>query len=241
MPDRNWPLNMNRLLLPLLFCGLALTINAQALTNGWGLELSPMLADRRLVAADQIGFEEVRAIERQEKSTTGFALGFFYRNRAEKIGTRWGVRYQQTGFDGNRREFPEEEMPEFPFTEIRYRAQIIEVPLWLDFYQNFGQGSSFLFSFGLSLGVHFAQEYETQPFDASLTPLDPIIAEDNYRGFNIAFMTGLGYETQLGSGLILGLQPQFQYWLLGNVVNDEANLNRNLYNVGLRVTLMRIN
>ncbi|MEM8583729.1 MAG: hypothetical protein AAGF87_05640 [Bacteroidota bacterium] len=215
------------------------TLTAQDfILNGWGIEVLPHIGSRRLVAAVQIDVDEVRAIEAQETATFGYGLGIFYRNRAEKIGTRLGLRYQSTGFDGNRRDFPELNPP--ISTEVAYRTQIFEAPLWLDFYQNFGERSSFVFSFGLSPSIHFGQEFEETTFRSGEAPTSAL-KDDNYRGFNIGFMSGLGFERRLGRKLVLGVQPQFQYYILGNTINEENNLNRNLFNMAVRLTLMRIN
>ncbi|MEL7378034.1 MAG: hypothetical protein AAFN65_13860, partial [Bacteroidota bacterium] len=121
-----------------------------------------------------------------------------------------------------------------------YSSQILEAPLWLDFYQNFGERSSFVFSFGVSPGIHFGQEFEITTFRDDQVPTTTL-SDDNYRGFNIGFMSGLGFERRLGRKLVLGVQPQFQYYILGNTINEENNLNRNLFNMAVRLTLMRIN
>ncbi|MEM6394772.1 MAG: outer membrane beta-barrel protein [Bacteroidota bacterium] len=224
-------------LFTLLFLATALPAQDYIL-NGWGVEVLPHFGSRRLVAATQIDVEEIRAIEAQERGSFGYAVGVFYRNRGEKLGTRFGLRYQSTGFEGNRREFPDLNPPRS--TEIEYRTQVLEVPFWLDFYQNFGEKSSFIFSFGLSAGAHFGQEFEVTTFRAGEAPTTAL-ADDNYRSFNIGFMSGLGFERRLGSKLVLGVQPQFQYFILGNTVNETNDLNRNLFNMAVRLTLMRIN
>ncbi|MEL6274997.1 MAG: hypothetical protein AAFU03_07845 [Bacteroidota bacterium] len=222
---------------------LTLNLSAQIIESaGFGLELYPHLANRRLIAGNTLTFSEINRIDSLEMRDFGYGIGVFYAQRSEKIGYHFGLRYLATGYERARGPVDDNSGPA-GFSEFSedFITNILEIPFQLNFYQNLGNKSSFYFTLGVAAGIHLNSKTERTYFSPEGTLTEEFDPEVDYRGVNFALVTAVGYETRLGQNYAVGLQPTFEYWLGGNVIAEAADINRNLYNLGLRLTLQRLN
>ncbi len=222
-----------------LFAGL-LCFSLWAQTNkstGFGLEIYPHFSNSRLLSGGLIGFREAARIDSLEGVAQGYGLGLFFEQKGEKMGFQLGLRYLYTGYDRSRGplDFNPGQPSTGPDFSARFRAQFIEIPFYWNFYQALNKKTSFFFSLGLASGIHLKSQTEQTIF----LPNGPetSLAETNttYRGFNIALLTAVGIRTVFSERIAVSLQPNFEYWLRGNALDDEDQLDRNLYNIGLRL------
>jgi hypothetical protein len=229
-------------LFPLLFAGLFLSeLEGQDVSYediGFGVELYPHLSNRRLLAGNSVTFAEVARIDSLEKADFGYGLGIFYAQRVERLGFHFGLRYLVTGYQTNNDEVPGQNpnVQAVLFNQT-YRAQLLEVPFQLNFYQNFGENTSFYFTLGAAASLHLnSRVNETTIVPNGPTTTEELITDVEYRNLNFAMIAAMGVERRFNK-FTLGLQPTFEYWLGGNVLpRDDSELSRNLYNVGLRLT-----
>ncbi len=216
---------------------LSVSLTAQSNSQGFGLELYPHYANNRLLSGGLIGFREAARISSLEKIAPGYGLGIFYEQKGEKMGYQVGLRYLYTGYDRSRGPLnfdpdnPSNSGPDFSST---FRAQFIETPFYWNFYQAISNKSQFFFSLGLASSIHLGSKTTQTTYLPQGDITEEVFPNTTYRGFNVALLSALGFRTVLGSRLALSIQPNFEYWLRGNALEDEDQLNRNLYNFGVR-------
>jgi hypothetical protein len=226
---------MLKWLLLLLPCGL----HAQTLERSFGLELSPQINNRRITRVGSATAFQVEAIDSLETSTLGYAVGVLYENRVDRIGWSSGLRYTRAGYGGIEQRTGT--VGETYRDEVT--AHYLAVPFELNFYQDASPDDRVVFVLGAALQFHLGtRATRTEVRDGEDTNTIPI--EDDrfvYRGLVPSFMTGIGYDRRLGTDWAIRFQPTLQYFLTGNL-SDSPDLlaNRNLYQVGLRVTLRRL-
>ena len=221
---------------------LSLPITGQIIESaGFGLEFYPHLANRRLIAGSSLTFNEVNRIDSLEMRDFGYGIGVFYAQRSEKIGYHFGLRYLTTGYQRERGPIEDNSGPA-GFTQFSesFVTNILEIPFQLNFYQNIGSKSSFYFTLGVAAGIHLNSTTERTYFDGGEELTEDFDPQADYRGVNFALVTAIGFETRFAQNYAIGLQPTFEYWLGGNVIAEAADVNRNLYNLGLRLTLQRL-
>lgn len=222
------------LLLAIISSGLAAQENFEDV--GFGVELYPHLSNRRLLAHQSVLFSEIARTDSLEKANFGYGLGVFYYQRVERVGFNVGLRYLSTGY-----RVDDDVLPNQPanntatFSQV-YTAQLLEVPFQFNFYQNLGAKTSFYFTLGATASLHLKSQIEqTNKLDSG-TVTEIVETDVKYRSVNFGMITAIGIQRRFNK-FTLGLQPTFEYWLSGNIVPDESTLlNRNLYNIGLRLT-----
>ncbi len=209
--------------------------------TGYGLNFYPHLSNRRLAAAAAISQDEIDRIEEREVTAFGYAIGLFYRNRGLKLGYDTGLNYLVTGYDTQRGPV-ESGGPRPAFSEYSetFITRQVELPFALQFYQQVNDANEFSFSLGLSISYALGQRTEYTGFNTAGSQTFEVNEEVGYRASNYAFTTGFGYNRRFGTNWAVLLQPTFKYWFRGLVSDEEAELNRNLYTVGLKTVIMRV-
>lgn len=231
-----------RIILMGLLMSLTIPLSSQILgSSGIGIEVYPHFANRRLIAGNAFSFNEVRRIDSLESGKQGFGIGILYSKRSEKIGFQIGLRYLSTGYETARGPVDINTQPsDFNEFSENFTASFLEIPFQLNFYQNLGNKSALYFTLGTAAGLHLNSRADRVFYSAeSSETIDDFDTELNYRGLNFALITAIGFETTLNERWTLGIQPTFEYWLSGNVVTDAAGINRNLYNIGFRLSVRR--
>ncbi|MEM9836400.1 MAG: outer membrane beta-barrel protein [Bacteroidota bacterium] len=221
------------LLFPLLLFGQV----TETERSGWGVEFFPHLANNRLINGSTLGFREARRRDSLEVATFGYGVGVFYALRGEKLGYHLGVRLLSTGYETLRGPF-DLELTNDEYSE-EFTATLLEIPFQLNFYQNLSPKASFFFTLGAMAGINLQNKtVRTRYFtDGSVTTED---FEPNvtYRSVNFGMIAALGFEFNASKNLTLGIQPNFEYWLGGNVSQSEDGLTRNFYTLGAKVYAM---
>lgn len=205
--------------------------------TGFGVEVYPHLSNRRLLGGSSVTIDELQRIDSLERADFGYGLGLFYAQRVERIGFHLGARYLRTGYAVGEQELvtdPPEDVP-ITFTE-NFRAEWLEVPFQLNFYQNFGSNTSFYFTLGLTGAINLRSRLERTTNFPSGGLTERIDEEVSYRAVHVGMLAAMGVERRF-NGLTLGLQPTFEYFLTTNtLVDSPSDLTRNLYTLGLRLT-----
>ena len=229
-----------RLSFLLLLFSLPLFISAQTTktqSSGWGVELYPHLSNNRLIAGGNIGFREARRRDSLEVADFGYAAGVFYALRGEKIGYHFGLRYLVTGYETLRG--PLDDDPFLPASidySEKFRAQYLELPFYVNFYQNISDKTSFFFTLGAAANIHLNSTIERTLYEADGPVTGDFEPEGTvYRAVNFAMLSAIGIETTFNDKVTIGFQPNFEYWLGGNVVESSDFITRNFYNIGVRV------
>lgn len=205
---------------------------------GFGVEIYPHLSNRRLLAGPALGFAEATRIDSLERSDFGYGAGIYYAQRVQRIGFHLGLRYLITGYQTDNDILPGQVPSNDPilFSQT-YTTQLLEIPFQVNFYQNFGTKTSFYFTLGAAAGIHLNSTYErtvSPPEGNAFT--EEFEVDEDYRSLNFAMIAAIGFEQRFDK-ITIGLQPTFEYWLGGNIrPREQTDLNRNLYNLGLRLT-----
>lgn len=227
------------LLLGLLACLSDLT--AQEIRSGFGLDLYPQLSTRRLAASGFVSQDEIDRLEEREIVRPSYAVGLFYSRRAEKIGFRIGLDYANVGYRSKVEALPEDSPDRPVFASFRdgFVSHQLQVPMSVQFYQELSPGSDFFFEMGLLGSYALGQKEIRTLYAGERQENERSEPEGDYRGANFGFQTAMGWEKTMGRNWVLSLRPTFQFWLRGLKQND-ADVNRNLYNVGLRIGISRM-
>jgi hypothetical protein len=226
------------LLFPMFF---GLSINAQIYERAFGLELAPHNGGNRITSG---GGSVIRSLEMQdslESGTGGYGFGLLFESRADKIGFTTGLRYIRTGYEVVENDF------DGPTVGLDKRekitAQYLEVPLEINFHQDFSERSSAHFMLGVAANLHLDTKTERSTRlngveqGTVVLPTDP---EREFRPIILSLNTGLGFDRKLGENWALRVQPYFRFFLQGNLKSNFDQLNRNYYQTGVRVVIKRV-
>lgn len=207
--------------------------------SGFGLEVYPHLGNNRLLRGAFISFREARRIDSLETAAFGYGIGGFYGVRGEKIGYHFGIRYMVTGYERDRGplDFDPTQPGDFPDYVETFTARFVEVPFYWNFYQNLGDKTSFFFTLGMAASFNLSNETERTVFRGQSAITETFEPNTEYRRVNFALLSAIGITYQLSDRIVLGLQPNFEYTLQPNALSSEDQLNRTLYNLGLRFTV----
>jgi hypothetical protein len=226
------------LLFPLFF-GLAL--NAQTYERAFGLELAPHNGGNRITSG---GGSLIRSLEMQdslESGLGGYGIGLLFESRADKIGFTTGVRYISTGYE------VVEDYFDGPTVGLDKRekvtAQYLEVPLEINFHQDFSEKSSAHFMLGIAANLHLNTKTERSTRLDGVEQGTVVVPEDPEREFRpviLSLNTGIGVERKFGDKWAVRVQPYFRFFLQGNLKSNFDQLNRNYYQTGVRVVVKRV-
>lgn len=226
------------LFLPMFF---GLCLNAQIYERSFGLELAPHNGGNRITSG---GGSVIRSLEIQdslESGLGGYGFGLLFESRADKVGFTSGLRYIRTGykvvedgFDGptvglDRRE--------------KVTAQYLELPLEINFHQDFSEKSSAHFMLGVAANLHLGTKTERSTRIDGVEQGTVVLPRDPERAFRpviLSLNTGLGFDRKFGENWAVRVQPYFRFFLQGNLKSNFDQLNRNYYQTGVRVVVKRV-
>jgi hypothetical protein len=219
----------------LFFCTL---IMAQDSGFSWGISLYPNSSGRRLVALGNYDEQFIRDIEALETTKFSYSTGLVAEWRAEKLGLRIGLNYMNSGYQTIRRDFGADEPNPQNASQIReqFENTYIETPIAFLFSHNLKEGSALFFMLGASLALNLTNQTNTILYFGETTQSERSATEGDFRPFNYAFQSGIGWTTNLGERFTLVVQPHFQFWLKG--ILEDNLVNRNLYSLGLKTAFM---
>lgn len=204
----------------------------------WGVSLFPNYSDRRLIAFEYITQEDIFKLDSIESGKFSYAGGVFAHWRSEKVGFQAGVNLMNTGYRTIRGLILPDDPDQSLGNERRfvYRNLNIEVPLELHFFQEVSPGNEFIFILGTAVSYNLANDtYKLIYADGAPKRSNVTDEEAAFRATNIAFVTAIGWEHSLSDRLSLVIQPTFEFWMRG--ILYDVDLNRNLYNIGVKVNL----
>jgi hypothetical protein len=229
---------MTRLFLLSLILLLGFTSLTAQRYSGIGINLFPQYSHRRIVNLDLNMIGQADSLEVSEFARPSYATGIVLSYRGKKAGVQVGLNYSQTGYQGKRTSIPFNDPNRANFDEERYsfRAQNIEIPFAVVFYQNLSEKDDFFFSLGSGISYNLSnQDIITRYNGESSTREVNTIESEDFRKANYCFQTSLGWEHKLSENMLFSIAPTFRLWLAG--IYRDALLNRNLYQFGLRATV----
>ena len=220
-------------LLACLLC-LAGTMIGQT-TFDWGISLYPNVSNRRLIAFSNISDREIIRLDSLESGRFSYSAGLNAGWRGGKVGFYFGLNYMDTGYKTLKGGFAIDEPNPREASNRRfvYKNTNLEVPVELKFYQELKDGSHFYFMLGGAMSINLQNNFNTILYFGDSQELERTKDEREFRSTNFAFQTGMGWEKALSDKIILAVQPTFQFWTKGVLVDNE--LNRNLYSFGLKL------
>ena len=229
---------MLRYLPQLLLLCCSLSLSAQTLERSFGLELVPLLSERRVAGVGNVTFDQLEIIDSLEAGNPSFGLGVVYESRVDRIGYTTGLRYTRASY-GTLQQLGEE-------TGVTYsdevRAHYLSLPFELVFYQDVSEQDRVLFMLGAAVQYHLGTGVQRTSFrNGEETGSERLADGPDYRGLVTSFITGFGYDRKLSSDWAIRLQPTFEFYLNGNLKpNPDTKANRNFYQIGLRLVVRRL-
>lgn len=205
----------------------------------WGVSLYPNLSDRRLInTGGRLSEKAIANLDQLEKSVFSYAAGLEMQWQGEAVGLNLGLRYRNAGYrSGRTLLLPDDPNSDFADeSEFRFRQNAVEVPVDMLFFFGLGNKSALFFSMGVAFSYALQSENELTLYRNSNVETRILEPEYEFRPFNYAFQTGMGWQTKLSDNLVLSAQPHFQFWFKG-IYEDRAEINRNLYNLGMKIGL----
>lgn len=225
--------------LMLLFLLLADAAHAQSVRSGVGLSLFPHLSHRRLVAVELGSPIRTDSLDAAERSLPTYALGVAFSHRGEKVGVQAAVHYSRMGYRGSRAAIPLSNPLAARFSEQEYRfvTQQIEVPFGLVFYQALSDKDEFFFLLGSGISYNMVNNDTYVRYEGDISETETTRTPGDFRRLNYCFQTGMGWEHRLDEKWSLSIAPVFRLWMAG--LYREAELNRNLYQMGIHFVLRK--
>ncbi len=214
----------------------AATLGSSQAEFGWGLEVYPNFSNRRLIAQAGISNQQIQELEALEAARFSYSAGLFAQWRGGRAGFQAGLRLMDTGYRTVKTSLSADDSPPPGAAEKRivYQNLFIEAPAELQFFQELDDNNDFFFMMGLSLAFNLANKDKTIFYTGeSRTVNSETPNQDNFSNLSYSFLTGIGWEHQFSDSFSVVLQPTFQFWLQALLI--EADINRNLYSVGLRL------
>ena len=203
---------------------------------GWGLEIYPNFSNRRLIVQPSVSRDDVRALEALETARPSYTAGLFAQWRGDRAGFQTGLRFVNTGYRTIRANIAPEDNPPLGAEQKRndYQNFFLEAPAEILFFHQLDDKNHFFFTIGLSLAYNLTN-YETVIFydGESRQPRRESIDKGDFVNLHYNFLSGMGWEHQFSDGFALVLQPTFQFWLKSLL--QQAEVNRNLYSIGIRL------
>lgn len=229
---------MTRLTLLLSMFFLLLTSLSAQRYSGVGITLFPQYSHRRIVNLDLNMIGQADSLEISEFARPSYAGGLVLSYRGKKAGVQVGLNYSQTGYRGKRSPiaFNDPNRANFDEEQYSFRAQNIEIPFSVFFYQNLSSKDDFFFSLGSGLSYNLSNQDVITRFNGETSAREVnTIENQDFRKVNYCFQTSMGWEHKLSENMLFSIAPTFRLWLAG--IYRDALLNRNLYQFGLRATV----
>jgi hypothetical protein len=205
----------------------------------WGLNLYPNLSDRRLInSGGRLSEKAIAELDQLEKAAFSYAAGLDMQWQSETVGLNLGLRYRTAGYSvGRTILLPDDPNGDFADeSEAQYTESSVELPVEMLFFFGLDDNRALFFSMGTAFSYQLDAQNELTLFRTGGPETRIVDPPYEYRRFNYAFQTGIGWQMPLSEQLLLSIQPNFQFWFKG-IYEDRAEINRNLYNLGLKVGL----
>lgn len=231
---------MSRLITVLLLL-LSGALSAQVYEKSIGLELTPHQGNRRISAGSGVTFTELERQDSLETGRGGFSVGLMYDVRTDRIGFTTGIRYLETGYEVGQQPTNLDPNSTLTFSET-VEAQYLSLPFELNFHQSITEKDRVLFTLGIAGHLHLNTTITQSNFDDGVETSTEVLPDDprvDYRSPVFSINTAIGFDRKLGENWSLRLQPNFQFFLQGNLKDDPDRTNRNYYQLGLRVVVRR--
>lgn len=211
----------------------------QSVRSGMGVSLFPNISHRRLVAVDLTTLTLTDSLDASERPLPTYALGLVFNHRGEKVGVQGGVHYSRMGYRSDRMAIPLSNPLAARFTDQEYRfvTQQVEVPFALVFYQALSDKDEFFFLLGSGFSYSLTNNDTFIRYEGDISEKETRRATEDFRRINYCFQTGMGWEHRLSNSWTLSVAPVFRIWMAG--LYRDAELNRNLYQLGIHVALRR--
>ena len=204
----------------------------------WGLEAYPNYSHRRLIAQTSIPSNEARVLEDLETGRFSYSAGLFAQWRGGRAGFQTGLRFTNTGYQTIRTPLSADDTPPPGATEKRidYQNLFLEAPAELQFIQELDDNNDFFFMVGMALAYNLSNTNKTIYYSGNTSSANSEKANnEDFASFSYSFLSGMGWEHRFNDRFSIVLQPTFQFWFKALLV--EADINRNLYSVGLRMAV----
>ena len=231
-------MTIKKLLSGLFFFLIGTILLAQDSGFAWGISLYPNSSGRRLVALGNYDEEFVRETEALETTKFSYSAGLIAEWKGEKLGFRTGLNYMQSGYQTIKQLFPTDEPNPDNASHIRqqFNNTYIEAPVEFLFSQSLKEGSALFFMLGASFAVNLSNKTNTILYFGETNQSNSSDTEGDFRPFNYAFQSGMGWKTDIGENFTIVIQPHFQFWLKGLL--EDNLVNRNLYSLGLKTAFL---
>lgn len=230
---------MSRLFFAALFL-LPLVLASQTYERSYGLEFAPHHGSRRISAGQNVPFTEVERQDSLEAGRGGFSAGIVFESRADKIGFTTGLRYLETGYEVGEQSTGLASGRTFSET---VKASYLSIPFELNFHQDITEKDRVHFILGIAAHLHL-QTTSTQTIFQNGIEVEKIVISDDpdkdYRSPVVSLNTGIGFDRKLSEKWAIRLQPNFQFFLQGNLRDSFDQTNRNYYQLGVRLTVRRL-
>ena len=234
-------MNISRFLICCALCFFSTSIFSQEATFSWGINGTPNFSHRRLIAQDVIDRPKIDSLEELEIARFSYSAGIHARWRTDRIGFQTGLNFVNSGHRTQRVAVESTDPAPPNATEKRtvYQHLFIEAPAELYFFQEIDDKNDFFFMMGISFAYNLNNATNIIFYDGENSD---VVAEDvedgEFSSINYSFLTGMGWEHHFNESFSLSLQPTFQFWLRPLFNDINVPLNRNLYALGLRASLL---
>lgn len=201
-----------------------------------GLSLYPNLSNRRLIAFGNLSEKEQNRLDSLEMNRPSYSIGLTAGWKGNKAGLLFGLNYMNTGYRTIKQSIPADDPQSEIASSRRFTYQNInlEVPVDLQFFHELSEGNSIFFMMGLAFSFNLQNKNQVILFSGENRSRETLdVNQDDFRLFNYAFQTGMGWEKTFSERFALVVQPNFRFWFKGVLEDDE--LNRSLYSFGLRI------
>ncbi len=207
----------------------------------FGLSAYPNFSGARLAASTTANQMIIDSIEAREVSRPAFSLGLAVQWRGAKAGFRTGMQINDTGYRSVREPVPAgvPAPPDAITRTVVYRNLNLEVPAEVLFIHEAGPKDRLNFMMGFSAAYNL-NNFEDNIFYSGerIGRESEKLSNAGFRRLQMAFQTGVGWQRDFGRSVVLFLQPTFQFWYTALLEEPEDNVNRNLYNIGLKTGIL---
>lgn len=226
---------MNRILL-LVATLFLLTDCLPAQVGTWfSLNLYPNYANRRLIVLDNLTRQQIDRIDSLEYAKPAYSVGGAIQWRGEFLGLQIGANLANMGYRTLRDRIPTDD-PNAGLAEeqeLRNTTYLLEVPIEFSFYQQLNDKNELYFVMGSGLAYHLSSTTHATLYTGNRVETNSRPTEGDFRKVNLSFQTAMGWEHAFSPYVRMQIQPHFQFWLRGLMI--DAPLTRNLYSIGLRL------
>ncbi len=206
----------------------------------YGISVYPNFSGARLAASSTLNQRAIDSIEAREISKPSYSLGLLAQWRGQKAGFRIGLQYMDTGYRSVREPVPPgANAPQEALNrQVIYRNINLELPAELLFMHALNDKDRLNFMMGFS-AAYILQNREDYVFFSGerLSRQSNQLETNDLSRLQLAFQTGVGFQRDVGSSVVIFVQPTFQFWYTA-LLQPPVEANRNLYSIGLKTGIL---